>query len=211
MITLDLRDDFAQAAAQYSLVLTSGEIEAAIARALNKAIGKARSSTIKAIGKIYKAQANAVGDASPLSNKSISKTLRAKRAKVGQLEATLTSTGGQLQAYGFLSKVNTPLSPGASVEIKDGDKVIKGAFVAKMKSGHMGIFTRYGVFGRGGNSKQERIRETHTLAIPQAMRNQLVEENILQAVEGFLPDLIELELYNGVMTKLGKTTLKRRP
>ena len=57
---------------------------------------------------------------------------------------------------------------GVAVRIKT-RKIIRGAFIARMPSGHTGVFWRSGRKGRRGNPKLERIEQLYTLSLPQAI------------------------------------------
>jgi hypothetical protein len=55
---------------------------------------------------------------------------------------------------------------GVSVQINKGTRrLIQHAFIATMKSGHLGVFMRDGRFGRNNNSKLERISEAYTTRV----------------------------------------------
>jgi hypothetical protein len=79
------------------------------------------------------------------------------------------------------------VSAGVSAEIKAGSRtVIRGAFVAAMKSGHRGVFMRSGRFGRRGNPKLERIRELYTTRVVDVFRDPgFVEAVGVRATEVF--------------------------
>lgn len=205
MISLDIRDDFKEAAKAYELLLMSKDIEQAIARALNKAITAARTDSVKEVGKVYKTRA-----------KDIRRTFKIRKAFGSNLRAELVSTGKLLPAYGFMSRVNTSKTAGASVDVKGQSKTIAGSFLARVPSPgddasmHIGLFVRTGKFGLGSNPKRERIRELFTMSVPQALGNKIVEESVDKSISERLPDLIIHELDLAVMVKSGAVKLGKR-
>jgi hypothetical protein len=200
MIEFKVKDSFKDAAKDFELLLDNREIEQAITRALNKAIVFARTSSVTSVRKIYKTRA-----------KDIRKTFRIGKAGGAKLSAELTANGKQLPAYGFMSKANTRRNTGAAVNITGTSKVITGSFVARMpKTGHVGLFERYGAKEKVGKRFRQKIRELFTMSIPAALSNPTVEASVTKAIEARLPTLIQQELNFGVLLKSGRVTLGRR-
>ena len=76
---------------------------------------------------------------------------------------------------------------GVRVKIRQ-SKLIRGAFIATMPSGHRGVFWRSGKFGRRGNPKLERIEQLYSLSTPQAV------ELVLGGMSRFAEQRYQLEL-----------------
>lgn len=90
---------------------------------------------------------------------------------------------------------------GVSVNVRQ-RKVIQGAFIATMKSGHKGVFRRTGQFGRGGSPRKERIAELRSLSIPQAVGQEL----LLLDLRGFARQRYKMELARELKYRAGRST-----
>jgi len=66
---------------------------------------------------------------------------------------------------------------GVSVRITT-RKIVRGAFIATMKSGHRGVFWRSGEFGRRGKPKLERIEQLTSLSVPQTIEQEVVLDGL---------------------------------
>jgi len=133
----------------------------AVARALNRALTGVKTDAGKAIRKEYPgAKAGA-----------IKKTFDVKKASKTHLMGMAKSKGHRQPLIAFGARPSRPGSRrppiGASVKVT-ARKRIKGAFVARTPSGHVGLFVRAGSYGRGGDAGAEKIRELFTFAVPQA-------------------------------------------
>ena len=71
--------------------------------------------------------------------------------------------------------------------IKGQKKQFPHAFLAKMKSGHVGVFVRKGTFGRQGNPNLEKIKEVHSLDVPTMMG----ETSISKKIQKFVPKTVQ--------------------
>ena len=140
----------------------------AVVRALNRALAGIKTDTSKEIRKAYPGFKAA----------EIKKSFDIKRANKTTLVGMARSRGTRQPLIYFGARPNKPEAKrpavGASVRITS-RKRIKGAFVAKMDSGHIGLFIRSGIMGRNGDLAQEQIQELFTFAVPQAVK--WIEEN----------------------------------
>jgi hypothetical protein len=79
---------------------------------------------------------------------------------------------------------------GVSVRITT-RKIVRGAFIATMKSGHRGVFWRSGEFGRRGNQKLERIEHLTSLSVPQTIEQEVVLDGLRKfALERYRIELV---------------------
>lgn len=101
------------------------EIRARV-RALNRAIGTANTDARRAIA-----------EDTNLPQNVIAKSLAVQRAVFGRPEAILSATGRRIPLYDFTRQRKTRGRP-------TGRGAIPGAFIAQLKSGHVGIFKRIG-------------------------------------------------------------------
>jgi hypothetical protein len=117
------------------------------ARALNKVMKSAKVQEAKDIRSIYRMKAADVKE-----------TITVRKASWSKLRAGLVTTGKRIALYLFNAKQNRR---GVAVTItKGGRKTITGAFIATMKSGHVGVFTRKG-------NKRNPIGEKYTISAPE--------------------------------------------
>ena len=80
-----------------------------------------------------------------------------KRATTNDLAARITASGNPLPLFGFAPRQTRA---GVSVSVKRGTrKVLEHAFIARMKSGHSGVFMRRG-------TKRTPIDEKYTISVP---------------------------------------------
>jgi hypothetical protein len=147
--------------------------------AINYAVDKARTSTWRAISARYNIQQQRVYDALTL------------------LKSTPTNLSGGIVAKSphfplGRFKITPPnpqpaKRPVISVAVtKGGSKPLKGAFVAIMKSGHKGVYTRVpGEFmkpkmGRRGKllKPKQKIKESYTIGAAEMMEQKIVIEQI---------------------------------
>lgn len=142
--------------------------KAAVVRALNRALTGVKTDSSKEIRKQYPgAKAG-----------KIKKTFSVKKASKTNLIGMAKSRSVREPLIHFNARPNKPGTRrppvGASVQITT-RKRIKGAFVARMANGHLGLFVRSGRYGRLGDPGKERIQELFTFAVPQAVK--WIEEN----------------------------------
>ena len=95
-------------------------------RALNRTIMTAQTEARRAIAQDTSLPQNVVG-----------KSLAVQRATFGRPEATLAATGRRIPLYDFTRQRKLKGRP-------TGRGAIPGGFIARMKSGHVGIFKRVG-------------------------------------------------------------------
>lgn len=167
----------------------------AIARAnvsmLNKVTAQAKTLASKTIRETYNIKASDLSEALKIEQANIS---RPSAALVGRGKAgiPLIQFGGKWTRPTMGKRKLKGSTVGASVMVKKGNrKVIPGTFIAKMKSGHVGIFERTG-------KKRLPIRQ---LFGPQPALL-LGQPNVVQAVKDMVadksPDLFahELDFYS---------------
>lgn len=103
----------------------------ALCRAINKSLSGAKTDSAKEIYTVLN-----------LTQKRIKENMQVKRATYSNLNAKLWSTGESIPLIDY--GATGVKSGGITVKIKknQGKKAIRGAFVARMKSGHLGVFWR---------------------------------------------------------------------
>lgn len=147
-------------------------VERAANSAINRTAQAAKTYSAREISKNYHVK---VSD--------VKKTLNLRKSKRKSLEAEITSTGAviPLAKYKVSPKAiqrrgsrNRPLK--VQVKRNGGAKVIKGAFLAQFKSGHMAVVNRKG-------PKRFPIAERYGPSIPQMFKADEVREPIVTNTE----------------------------
>lgn len=168
-------------------------VTVALPRAENKLIDQAKTAGLAQINAIYR-----------IGPRAFDKYVTLKRASNGDLEAELTVRGRGLPLQLF-SPLKT--KKGVSVLIKGRRVLIPHAFLATMKSGHVGVFARgaYGgkgkivptgeTFGRFAFGKKRfAINELFTFAAPDAFSNPDVVDAMQKRVADQASAVIEHEI-----------------
>jgi len=165
------------------LALKAGLEKKATSRALNRVIQMARTDASKTIRQQYAFKAAEV-----------KATMRIFNASQYKLEATLNSKGKRtpLIKMGARQKAK-----GVSVKIGKQRKLIKGAFIATMKSGHTGVFIRLEgtVAGKRGKPILNRkIKELYTIGVPEAFGARVVSQSMVALVKDKFPERLQHEI-----------------
>lgn len=186
MFSIDIKVDSRRV--QHALSQLASDLQdKAIMRAVNKTAAAAKTAAsreIRAQGYNIKAAA-------------ISKSLLIHRATKHDLKAVISVTGKPipLLAYG-----GRQVGRGVSVQVKNGRKIIRGAFIATMPSGHQGVFVRV------GKRHKKVMRNGHVVwsglpikqlfgpSIPSAVANEAVQRALAQTIKQKYPRLLAHEI-----------------
>ncbi len=163
-----------------------GEAPKAMASALNRAAQSARTEASRKVREKYY-----------VKHKDVTSTIKIYRANPSDLSAVVTSRGNLMT----LSKFRvTPKRPQPrrkapiKVRVQRGEGgPIKGAFVARMKSGHVGVFKRVG-------KARLPIEQLYGPSIPQMLDSKTVREWVEQKAAEVLDQRLEHE----IMRRLNK-------
>lgn len=150
--------------------------EKAISRALNRALEGARAAIVREVQEKYTVSPN-----------TLRASMRIIKATPQKLEATIISRGSGIPVAKFkLSTVRIPRQKGipAALRKKISSEIIPGvskewshAFLARMKSGHLGLWTRH----KTAKTSRGRavIGERFSLAVPQMIGTRALLPEIL--------------------------------
>jgi Prophage minor tail protein Z (GPZ) len=128
------------------VALDSREMRTAVMRSLNRTADGVKTDASREIRKSYN-----------VTNKALSPAFSIWRATTVDLVAKVSASGRPLQLIGFAAR---QVKAGVSVSVKRGSrKVVKSAFIARMQSGHLGVFRRAG-------RKRLPIDELYTVSVP---------------------------------------------
>lgn len=174
-----------------------------IRRSLSKTASQAKTQTVSLIKEEYKINARTI-------RKAISVNVNG-----GKFEATIDVEGKPLPLFAFSPRAygGQPGWPkrgkkrregGVRVKLKGKRIKVPHAFIAKMKSGHVGVFAR-GNWSSSPSTKQkfgnfsyadERlpIKELKTFSLPQAFSNQTVFGEVLKVIRLKFPKILEHEI-----------------
>lgn len=171
--------------------LSEREMSVGISRAINHTLGVSRTQASRLIRNEYK-----------ISAKIIRKTFAIKKAFARQSmqTGTLSSSGGALPLYAFGARQT---KRGVSVNVKGTRKVVRQAFIATMKSGHLGVFGR-GLY-KGGEFafRTKRLRRTgadlpitelKSISVPRAMAQNAVVKALSASIAQRFPLRLTHEL-----------------
>ena len=127
----------------------------------------------------------------------IKKGIRVKRATKSELRATIIATGKPIPLIEYGAR---QVAKGVSVNVLKGRKVIAGAFIATMPSGHKGVFVREdgAKHKKVGQGKQASwhplpIRELFGPSVLDGMGSKAVQAALQQLFKAKFPALLEHE------------------
>jgi hypothetical protein len=187
MLNINLKVDIERAKAKFAHL--PAEIrEKATVRAINDTAAQAKiqaSREIRDAGYGMK-----VGD--------IKKAISLRKANASLLKATVTAKGRPIPLIKFNAR---QVKAGVSISVKNGRKLIKGAFIITKQDGTQGVFVRHGnehrpITTRAGKRvwSAYQIHELYGPSIPIAFSNQKVQEALEKAVREKFPQNFKREV-----------------
>lgn len=169
------------------LLAAATETPDAMVRALNKMaeqVKVASSRELRAAGYGIKAA-------------DIKATMRVRRATRSSLSAAVVAKGAPIPLIKYGARKT---SKGVSVKVLNGRKVIAGAFIATMPSGHTGVYVRepgaiHKKVGQGKSASWHAlpIRELFGPSVPAALGNEVIQRSLQQFIAEKFPKLLEHE------------------
>ena len=159
-----------------------GAVPKAVARAINRARQSARSAALKKIGSEYTIKQKRAADSFEIG-----------KATPNNLSAFIRSKGGVIALSYFKTRPGKvpsgrPKNPVFVQVKKAGGGTIKSAFLARMKSGHVGVFHR-----ANGNSSLP-IQQNYGPSVPQMLESKSVTAFICDRAQEVLSDRLEHEI-----------------
>ena len=165
--------------------MTADEGKKAVIRALNKT---AKSVQIQASREIRDAGYN-------VKSATIKKAIKVRLANNNVLQAGVRALGRPIPLIDYGARQT---KKGVSVNVKDGRKLISGAFIATMPTGHKGVFLRKKgtITGKRGKTILARVisHELFGPSIPAAFSNDVVKRAMLNEIRDTMPKKLEQEL-----------------
>ena len=154
--------------------------ERAFSAAINRGLSHTKTQAFKQVKKVYAVKQSALNEAT--------KT-RAQKASTGNLAGYISFSGVKIPLYKFQV---TPKEPGTKKKVragvmKGGGETFDSAFIAKMKSGHIGIFERI-------TSKRFPIEEKMGLSAAQMVKNEVIMEKLTQEAQEKVDERLKHEI-----------------
>jgi hypothetical protein len=184
---IDVKSTIDQVISKRWIAVKDKVLKQATSRALNKVAALAKTQAareIKAAGYNIKVGA-------------IKKQLTIKKAYGGELQAYLKAQGRPIPLINYGARQT---ATGVSVSVKGSRKVIKGAFIATMPSGHKGVYVRVGA-GHKRIIKNGKvmwtglpIKQLFGPSIPKAFGNEVVQRALSEMIQAKFPEVFAHEL-----------------
>lgn len=174
---IDVQQDLRAAVARFE-VNSERIIDAAAVRALNRTATTVRAEAVKRIRERYNLKAAAVR-----------KQIRINRARRGRLVSEVLVSGRHIPLYDFAAR---QVKRGVTVRVTKQRKEVKGAFIATMPGGHVGVFVRRG-------KSRLPIRELFSISLPQAF----TQKQILAALRKVAAERFDIELARELKFRTG--------
>lgn len=113
----------------------------------------------------------------------VRKALRIERASGGRLVARVMATGRPIALIHFDARQS---GSGVTVNVLNGRKGIPGAFIARMPTGHEGVYVR--------DPRTRRVRELYGPSVPNGLANPKVQAALKSLLRDRFPRLLQARL-----------------
>lgn len=154
--------------------------ERAFSNSINRGLSRVKTTAMKRVKEVYAVQSSALTAAT---------TTRISKASTGNLAGYVSFSGFKIPLYKFSvapKKSGTGKQVTASV-MKNGGTTFEDAFVAKMKSGHVGVFERNG-------RKRLPVKEIMGLSASQMVGNAAVIEELEKEAQKVVDERLSHEI-----------------
>lgn len=177
-LRVDVRTNFRETLAR--IALAEGEIaNAAAVRALNRTGAAVRTEAVRQIRGRYNLRAGTVRD-----------QIRIVRASRQRLTVDVIASGAPIPLVEFGARQT---KKGVTVRVTKQRKLVKGVFIARMKSGKVGVFERLG-------KARLPIRELFSISLPRTF----TQRQILAALQKVAAERFNLEFQRDLAYRLGR-------
>lgn len=154
--------------------------ERAFSSAINRGLSHTKTQAFKQVKTVYAVKQSALNEAT---------TTRVQKASTGNLAGYISFSGVKIPLYKFQV---TPKEPQKGQKVrarvmKDGGATFDSAFIAKMKSGHIGIFERI-------TSKRLPIEEKMGLSAAQMVKNEVVMDQLTKEAQEKVDERLKHEI-----------------
>lgn len=142
--------------------MENGVVRQAAARAINRTMSQVNTGAVRELK-------DEIGQTTGLTSTGIKKSIRVVKATRRNLYGSLTPSGRALPLIGFGARQT---KAGVTAKSWGKRKTYKGAFIAKMPSGHKGVFHRVA----GKYAKNRKNHTKHSMAIEEMYGPSLPKE-----------------------------------
>lgn len=153
-------------------------VNRAVVGALNKMATTVRAEAARKIGREYNIKIGAAKSQMWIT-----------RATKGQLTASIRVSGRPIPLVEFDAR---RVGRGVSVKVKGARKVVAGAFIATMKTGHTGVYVREAAGGRRVGRLP--IRQLFSLSLPVAFTQKQIMDALLAVASARFAETLRQEV-----------------
>ena len=184
---IDVKSTIDQVISKRWVAVKDAVLKKATSRALNKVAAMAKTQAAREIRTAgYNIKLGA-----------IKKQLIIRKASSGELQAYLKAQGKPIPLINYGARQT---ASGVSVNVKGSRKMIKGAFIATMPTGHKGVYVRVGA-GHKRVMKNGKvvwtglpIKQLFGPGIPKAFGNETVQRALAEMIQAKFPEVFAHEL-----------------
>lgn len=157
--------------------MENGVVRQAAARAINRTLSQVKTGAVRELK-------DEIGQTTGLTSTGIKKSIREFRATWRRLYGSLTPSGRALPLIGFGARQT---KAGVTAKAWGKRKAYKGTFIAKMPSGHKGVFKRT-------SKKRTPIKELYGPSLPKEFSEQKILGSMKRIARTVWPKQFEREL-----------------
>lgn len=154
--------------------------ERAFSSAINRGLSHTKTQAFKQVKTVYAVKQSALNEAT---------TTKVQKASTGNLAGYVSFSGVKIPLYKFQV---TPKEPRKGQKVraavmKGGGETFDSAFIAKMRSGHIGIFERI-------TSKRLPIEEKMGLSAAQMVKNEVIMDQLTKEAQEKVDERLKHEI-----------------
>lgn len=154
--------------------------ERAFSAAINRGLSHTKTQAFKQVKKVYAVKQSALNEAT---------TTKVQKASTGNLAGYVSFSGVKIPLYKFQV---TPKEPRKGQKVraavmKGGGATFDSAFIAKMRSGHIGVFERV-------TSRRLPIEEKMGLSAAQMVKNEVIMDQLTKEAQEKVDERLKHEI-----------------
>lgn len=169
-----------------------------LSRSINRAAQYAKTNLSKEVNKQYKINIREAGKDITIQSRATKAKLSAKIVSTSYSRPLIkfdVSPKCPIRYVGRKGKKHSNITQYfASVKRESSRKGLKSAFIANMKSGHVGVFERISKGGLKSSNKRSKIRELKSVNVPIMVSNDKVLDQMYKKIEEVLTKRVHHEI-----------------
>lgn len=176
---MEIKITYDDTAVKRAMIAAPAQAEKALVRTLNRVAAKVSVQASRKVRETYNIKA-----------KDLKESTKIIQARRNNLQAEIIITGKPIGLIKFDARPSTPTYPppkqGVAYKImrSSGRSKLPHAFIARMQSGHIGVFERHGTKIKG---QAQKIREKKFIRMPSVFRNDNIMSVIKSTIDKELP------------------------